>query len=152
MESAFTGALKQIRLTPDIVEWTRESLLESCREESEFRESKLKSLTARYRKLESYIFKAYEDKLEGRIDDDLWKAKTSEWKTEQGEINGQIEALRNVNTSYMLEGVKLMELVSKAADLFTSMTVDEKVRDTETGTIEPDDNRRKSLLHLQKAL
>jgi len=68
IEGAIADALGAIQLRPEIVEWTREALLESSREENEFRDASVKSLTARYQKLESFISKAYEDKLEGSIE------------------------------------------------------------------------------------
>lgn len=126
IDEAIQAALSNIRLTEDVLEWTKEVLLESSAEERQYRQAQVRSLSNRYNKLDSMISTAYEDKLEGRIEPDFWEAKTSTWKSEQSEISIQLEALKQANTDFMLEGVKYMELASKAADLFEDMTPEEK--------------------------
>lgn len=126
IEDAFQAALRDIQLTPEIVEWTRQALLESSKDERDFREAAIKTLTTRYQKLDGFISRAYDDHLEGRIEPDLWEAKTTEWKREQKETLTQIEAHNRANTSYLHEGVRLMERASRAAELFKTMTMDEK--------------------------
>ncbi|MBF0299696.1 MAG: hypothetical protein HQK51_13300 [Oligoflexia bacterium] len=98
------------KLSADIVEFTRRALLESYQQE--FRENQLNILTARYKKLESYIDQSYIDKLGGTLEPAKWESKKAEWKIEieQENISRQIDALRNTNTSYMIEGIKLMEV------------------------------------------
>ena len=126
IEESFAAALKSVRLTPEIVEWTREALLESAKDERDFHESAIKNRRRRYQKLDEYISQAYEDKLEGSIEPDLWKRKTTVWRKEQESILRQISAHKNSDTKYLLEGVKLMELASRASELFRKMSPDEK--------------------------
>lgn len=126
VDDAIQRALSKIRLTKDVVEWTREALLESSTEEREYRQAQVRSLTNRYNKLDSMISQAYEDKLEGHIEPEFWETKTSAWKSEQSEITIQLEALKQANTDFMLEGVKYMELATRAAELFKDMTPEEK--------------------------
>jgi len=75
LAETFARALQGIQISPDIVEWTRLALLESSKDEQEFRETAIKTLTSRYQKLDSYISKAYDDKLEGRIEPTCGKPK-----------------------------------------------------------------------------
>lgn len=126
VEDALQMALNQIKLSSEVIEWSREALLASADQEREFREAKVKSLTTRYKKLESYVSVAYEDRLEGRIELDMWERKTAEWKAEQEGIQTELSALNKASTSYMLEGVRLMELAHRSGQLFKSMTNDEK--------------------------
>ncbi len=126
IDHSISEALAKIHLRSEIVEWTREALLESSKEEREFREAKVKNLNTRYVKLETLISKVYDDKLEGRIEPELWESKTAQFKLEQEEITNQLICLNRTNTSYLQEGVRLMEFASRAAELFKSMTVDEK--------------------------
>ncbi len=126
IEDAFTAALRRVHLSPEIIQWTREALLDSSRAEREFRETQIAVFTERYRKLDSYISQAYDDKLEGRIDLDLWERKTGAWKVEQRQIEEQLQALRSANTNFIQDGIKLMELANRASGLFGSMTAEEK--------------------------
>ena len=49
-------------------------------------------LKARYLKLQSNIRQSDEDKLEGRIDTEIWERKAVTWRKEQVETRIQIEA------------------------------------------------------------
>ena len=126
IEQSYIEALSRISVPETIIEYTREALLGSQKEEQEFRESQITLLTARYKKLENYIDKLYTDKLEEKIDLGYWESRTATYKNEQTEILGKIEALKSSNTKYMVEGIKLMEIANKAAKLFPMMTKEEK--------------------------
>ncbi len=126
VEKALSEAFRAIQVPSEIVEWTREALLESSKEEREYREAEVKRLNARYVKLESFISKSYDHMLEGRIKTEMWESRTAEWKSEQEEITTRLNAINHTNTDYLLEGIRLMELASKAADLFEQMTIEEK--------------------------
>jgi len=126
LEEGFAAALKKIQPSAEVVGWTRKALLESSRDEREQQASAVAMLTTRYQKLSNYISQAYEDKLEGRIELELWESKTAQWKAEQAGIERQITAYRHANTNYLEEGIRLMEIAASAADLFKTMTADEK--------------------------
>ena len=126
IDEKLASALKHIRLTSEIVEWTREALLESLEDERELHRSATQNLSSRYQKLGRYISQAYEDKLEGRIEPELWEMKSTAWRREQDEILRQLEAHKAADTSYLGKGVRLMELANKASELFKEMTGDEK--------------------------
>jgi len=126
LDATFAGALKAIDIPGSVVELTREALLESSRDERTFREAEVNRLSRRYKKLDQFLSRAYEDRLEGHIDLELWEEKSSLWKREQADILGQIESLKKANTSYMEEGLQLMELAQQAHTLFLEMTPDEK--------------------------
>ncbi len=126
IQKQYVEAFSKIKLTKDIIKSTRDALLESHKQEKEFRENEVKLHTARYSKLDGFINQLYTDKLEGRIELSFWENKTAECKTEQEEIEKRIEALRHSNTAYMFEGIKLMEIANSASRLFPMMEKDEK--------------------------
>ncbi len=77
--------------------------------------------------LDRYIGDSYEDKLEGRIEPDFWQTKTGQRKKEQIDILAQVESLNRANSTYLQEGVRLMELALRAHELFVkTMTPSEK--------------------------
>ena len=76
-------ALRRIKMTPEIVEWTREALLSSHADQAEHHRATVARLNARKEKLASYLDQAYTDRLEGRISEDLWQRRSSEWDQER---------------------------------------------------------------------
>ena len=122
----FLEAFSKIEISSDIVEYTRDTLLSSHREEKEFREKQIVDLLARYKKLQSFIDNTYTDKVAGIIGDSDWERMTGIYKTEQMEIELKVASLREANTAYMIEGVKLMEIANSAAKLFPTMTIEQK--------------------------
>lgn len=126
IEEVFATALAQIQIPEHIIEWTRQALLESHKEEQGLHNAKIKALEANYRTLQNKIDKSYEDKLDGQIDHDFWATQTSRWRQQQSDIEAHLAALRTTNSSYMDHGIKLMELANKAASLFRHMTNEEK--------------------------
>ena len=126
IEEQYLEAFKRIQLPQNIVEYTREALLSSHKEEKDFRDTKVKALTTRYKKLENYIDKLYEDKIESVIELHEWEKRTQTYKAEQDEIAVEIDALRRSNTAYMMEGIKLMEIANSASELFPLMDKAEK--------------------------
>ena len=126
VEEAFASALRGIRLSREIVEWTRQAIIESSHKEREFRETQISTMTSRYQKLDSYISRAYEDKLEGTLEPEMWRHKTEEWKAEQRLIENELKGVRAANTSFLEDGIKLMELAERASELFKTMNGSEK--------------------------
>ena len=126
IETYFKEALSKIQISEEIIDYTRQALVESSKDERDFRESKVKTLSERYTKLDHYISQCYQDKLDNKIEPDLWESKTEVWKREQADITSELDSLRSVNTDYMLEGIKLMNLAKNASGLFEMMNADEK--------------------------
>ncbi len=137
LELQFQQAVERIKLPHDIVAMTRVALLESSKGEQEVQATALAKLNSRYARLQMLIGGAYEDKLLGTIDVELWEQKTSEWKKEQADIQRNIAALKSADTSYMLEGIRLLELSERAAELFPKMKPDDKRKMLKTILLNP---------------
>ena len=86
-------ALRRIRMTPEIVEWTREALLSSHADQAERHDATVTRLEARRAQLASYLDTAYIDRLEGRIPQDVWERRSAEWDAERRDIDRQLAAL-----------------------------------------------------------
>jgi site-specific DNA recombinase len=121
-------ALRRIKLTPEIVEWTREALLSSHADQAEHHQAEVARHRARLDKLTSYVDQAYTDRLEGRITPELWERRSAEWETERADIERKLAALGNAKTSYIASGVKLLELAQRAHELYVSQSPHEQRR------------------------
>ena len=113
-------------MTPAIVEWTREALLESHSDQAEHHRTVVTRLEARRAKLGSYLDTAYTDRLEGRIQQDVWERRSAEWDTERKDIDRQLTALGNAKRDYVASGINLLELAQRAHELYVSQSPHEQ--------------------------
>ena len=70
----------------------------------------------------------YVDKLDGKIGAQFYEEKSVEWREEQKDILRRLEDHQSASQSYMDEGISLMELATRAADLFEEQSTSEKRR------------------------
>ncbi len=121
-------ALRRIKLTPEIVEWTREALLSSHADQAEHHRATVARLNARKEQLTSCVDQAYTDRLEGRITEDMWQRRSAEWETERADIARQLAGLDTAKTNYPASGVILLELAQCAHELYVSQSPHEQRR------------------------
>ena len=60
----------------------------------------------------------YVDKLDGRIDAPFFDKMSAEWRAEQDRCQREIDRHQEADTSYMDEGVQILELARNAQKLF----------------------------------
>src|SRR5262249_15978783 len=68
----------------------------------------------------------YLDKLDGRINAAFYDRKSAEWRAEQERPEAAIEEQRQGNRTYIDAGVRLLELASRAHELFQNQGPAEK--------------------------
>jgi hypothetical protein len=72
---------------------------------------------------------AYTDKLDGKIPEDFWERKTSDWRMEEQQVKMAIEGLNGAETSdRALNAQRILELANKAYSLYISQDSTEKAR------------------------
>lgn len=60
---------------------------------------------------------AYQDKLDGKINEELWMRKSVEWRGEENQIRGSLQALATTRPERLLGATKILELANKAYSL-----------------------------------
>ena len=70
----------------------------------------------------------YIDKLDGRVTAEFFDQKSAEWRQEQAAIRHNLEQHENANQSYLEEGVAILELANRAAELFEKQAASEQRR------------------------
>lgn len=128
LEQQFTQVLRRLRFDEEILGWVSQALRESHQDECRFHEEAVDRLQADYRRLQNRIDQMYIDKLDGRITGDFFDQKSAEWSDEQRQILRTIEDHSQANQAYLKEGVALLELANRAADLFERQPAGEKRR------------------------
>jgi DNA invertase Pin-like site-specific DNA recombinase len=126
LEKKFTALLKGIAFSNEVLEWVGRALRESHRDERQFHDDAIAKLQREHQRLQGRIDAMYEDKLDGRIDNDYFDAKAAEMRDEQARIRRDVEAHQTANRSYIEEGVQLLELAHNAPVLFESQPPVEK--------------------------
>lgn len=124
----FGRIIGNLRMDSDVLAWVVAALKESHQDEKKYHEELIVGLQEKYRKIQHRLDAMYEDKLDGRIDQDFYDRKSSEWKLEQDAILKKIENHQGANRTYFNEGIKLLELAQRAVILYEKQDMQEKRR------------------------
>lgn len=106
--------VKKIRIEPKIIDWLKEALLMSHKDEQEYHSSQIKSLQKQYNKLQLRLDRIYIDKIDEVVTTEFYQEKTNEWKDEQSNILINIDKHKEANTNYFEQGIRILELAQKA--------------------------------------
>jgi site-specific DNA recombinase len=128
MARQFGEALRLIRMDKEVLEWVVTALRESHGDEKRYHDEMIAKLQKEYQKLQNRIDAMYVDKLDAKITQEFFDRRNGDWRTEQAEILRKIEKHQNANSSYLEEGVRLLELSQKAASLYEKQEMNEKRR------------------------
>lgn len=107
-------AIERIAITDEHLEWIKEALKESLKDETEFHNEQVEETTARIHKLEEKLKQMYLDKLDGNIDNELWKEFKNSIQMDIGAIRINQHKHTRANVSYMDYGVNILEACRKA--------------------------------------
>jgi site-specific DNA recombinase len=128
LEAKFSEILRCLTFDDEVLGWVKEALRQSHVDERQFHRDAIERLQAEYNRLQRRVESAYEDKLDGRIGAAFFDQKAGEWRAEQERIERAIQDHRQADQSYMEEGLALLELAGRAADLFEKQVPGEKRR------------------------
>jgi site-specific DNA recombinase len=128
VDRQFREAIKAIRMDSDILEWVKQALKESQADTKKYHTSRITELQSQYQKLQHRLDSMYEDKLDGRINQEFYDRKSSDWKREQEEVLSKLSQHQSANRSYLDEGIALLELAQHAVMLYEKQDYHEKRR------------------------
>jgi site-specific DNA recombinase len=126
IERVFDEAIKAINVPENIIEITKQALIESHKKEKTFHDNAIRGLNLEYANIQNKIDACYEDKLAGNIDQQFWERKTGEWKRKQQDILDSLANHKNANSRFYVDGLELLELSKNAYQLYSSRALDEK--------------------------
>ena len=124
----FSQAISAIKMDNDVFGWVIAALKESHANTKKYHTERMSTLQAQYEKIQRRLDVMYEDKLDGRIDQDFYDRKSSVWKKDQDDILSTIERHQTANRAYLDEGLKLLELAQRAVILYEKQPEKEKRR------------------------
>src|SRR5690606_14096977 len=126
IERSFAEAVAKLHIPEEIVEVTKEGLLDSLKSQHAYTSSALDRLNREYKKLQTLIEASYEDKLLGRIEHDFWDRRNGEWRRQQRDVLEAIDKHKRAQASYHLEGINFLELAKNAYSLYESQPIEQK--------------------------
>src|ERR1700752_5363650 len=121
--------LKAIQIPDDILTQLEESLLSDKTQEETLRKRQVERVEQRLTQLRRRLEQAYVDRLDGKITEEFWEAKSAEWQEEEQALLASLKALeRAENPERALDRVRILELANKAHSLYVTQTPQEKAK------------------------
>ena len=124
----FETLVKSITIDPSIRDWLMKALKEGHQDEATFHKEALDHLQADLKKIKHRLDQLYIDKLDGTVSESFWLDKSRGWEAEQARLVSQIQAHHVADHRYYDDGLKLLELASKAHELYSKQPFEQKNR------------------------
>lgn len=118
--------LNSIKLSQEKIDEIVESLRTTEEAKNKFQILELKNLRKKYDVLENRISIMYNDRLDGRIDSDMYDKKLKEFKEQQADIIFKIKQFDNASESFYITANTILSLAQRAEEIFDSSEPEEK--------------------------
>ncbi len=128
IELLFEAVFRPMNFSDEAVQWMQSVLRQQHAEKSGDHKQQIAALSRRYEMLQSYINRAYEDKINGELTSVEWKEKHERWKAEREEIKEKINSLDSEKDGYIENGVLLIELAKRTESTYKSASPETKKR------------------------
>ncbi|MBI3408098.1 MAG: recombinase family protein [Planctomycetes bacterium] len=128
LEDQFAEIVRRIQLDEETAEWIKLALRDSLADETRFYQQAVGRLTAQLEQVKRRLNQAYLDKLDGKITEEFWAEKSSEWQTEQARLIAELTRHQESDSGYLDSGVHILELAEQAYDLYLHQPPAEKRR------------------------
>jgi site-specific DNA recombinase len=121
--------LQAIRIPDDVLAQLEESLLSDKTHEETLRKRQAERMHQRLTQLRRRLEQAYVDRLDGKITEEFWEAKSAEWQEEEQTLLASLRELERAETpERALDRVRILELANKAHSLYVTQTPQEKAK------------------------
>jgi site-specific DNA recombinase len=120
--------IRDIHIPDAVLVQLQESLLSDKGREEEIREQQGRLLQQRLGQVQRRMDQGYQDKLDGKISEEFWARKASEWQSEEHQILSSIQSLRAARPERLLDASRILELANKAYFLYVKQPPAEKAK------------------------
>lgn len=103
---------------PSLIEWIRKGLKEGHKDEALYHSTTIEQLNKVYQTLTNRLDQMYIDKLDGKIDLDLYNRNFAKFATERQEATEAIKKHSNADMTYKKIGSNLFEIAVRANEIF----------------------------------
>ncbi len=126
LEAEVRKLVEDVQVDEERLTWLREALLRSHADEQTYHNGQLEALNAQYATIQRRLDQAYMDKLDGKITEEFWQAKSTEWRKEQDGIQDQIARHQRANHHYFEQGLKIFELAQVGLRQYDTKSEEER--------------------------
>lgn len=119
-------ALRGFQMPDGRIQEITEGLRSMGTGEAAFHRSQMTSLKKEYDTIEGRISKMYDDKLDGRITEDMYDKKLREYKERQAAILTDMRLHSDADEDFYLTANHVLNLAKRALEIFESSEVNEK--------------------------
>lgn len=126
MQDQLAEALRELVIPAGVLKWLEETVAEFDLNERGARNREVKRLEERHRRLASKLEAMYEDRLEGRVSLEMYDRKYKELRAQGLELLRRINEIQASAPAPVRLAIDLMDLTSRAADLFLTQPPHEK--------------------------
>jgi site-specific DNA recombinase len=122
----FYALLGRCTLTDKQIADITDALRNAEENKSIFYERSMKQLRAEHEKFEQRVRKMYEDKLDGRITDEMYDKLLHDYKSKQAELTEQMQEHDTADQHFYVTANMMLRLAKRAKQIFKSSQADEK--------------------------
>jgi site-specific DNA recombinase len=120
--------LKDIHIPDDVLAMLENSLRNDKGQIEARTKMEHDRLMQRLAQVRGRIERAYLDKLDGKIPEEVWEAKSEAWNREEQQILMAIQGLEQQSPDRILDGVRILELANKAYFLYLRQPPEEQAK------------------------
>ncbi len=128
LTSEFANILCDLVVPQPILEWLGTAILTSDQTEQAARAAAIKKLKARCEQIETRVGTMYIDKLDGRITQEFFDKHSAAFRLEQNGLLRKIQEVERATPAPMDQAIDLLQLLSRASQLFLEQPADEQRR------------------------
>ena len=118
--------LKKMKVSPEVLVEIQSVLKKSLNEKKDFAEREISLLRSQYDKIQIKLNNLLEVRLENSITKDVYDQKALELRTEQANIQNQLNKIDKADEKFAITLEYLVSLAARAAELFKSSKMEEK--------------------------
>ena len=112
--------VRLVEISPKIADWIADALRDSQAEKTQFHREAVDRLGHRRDTLQRRLDRGYEDLLSGKITDQLWTRKSTEWESELEATLQELGRHDHASSNCAATGAKILELSQHAYSLYVS--------------------------------
>ena len=122
----FDAIVQRIAIGPEMRNWLIQALKESHEEETAYHQETSQRLQEALCRVKHRMDQIYLDKLDGKVSERFWMEKSGEWEVERDRIIDQIRSHQGADQRYHNDGIRLLELASRAYELYAKQSAEQK--------------------------
>lgn len=126
LEKQFESIVERVTISDEHKKGLIIALKDSHKDQKIFHQNKINIYRTNLDKIDNKLHKLYDDRVEGKIPEELWQKEQEICIQEKERTKTMIEAFEKSDKNYMAKGIQILELSNKAYDLYMKQVSEKK--------------------------